>query len=257
MGKKIYKGDVAGVIPARWGSQRFPGKPIVPIAGKPLLQWVWEGASQSALLDTLVVATDDERIAQTVESFGGRAVMTRPDHPSGSDRVAEAVNALGDVEIVVNIQGDEPFIDPGLIDRLVEAMRKTGMDMATARAPITDVQDVNQPSVVKVVCDRNHKALYFSRSPIPYLREKSVEPGGDAPYYWRHIGIYAYTSRFLRELVQEPPCQLEQLEKLEQLRALDLGAGIYVVDTDEVSLGVDEPGDVQKAERALSKAGKI
>jgi len=239
---------VAGIIPARWASSRFPGKSLALIAGKPLVQRVWERAARAASLSVLAVATDDARIARAVEAFGGRAVMTRSDHPSGSDRVAEAVQGL-EAEVVVNIQGDEPLIDPALIDRLAGCFREPGWDMATAACPITDPRDEASPSVVKAVWDGSGKALYFSRLSIPFSRD------GDHPVTrWRHIGIYAYTVSFLNRLLASPPCPLEQIEKLEQLRALHLGGRIKVLETVAAGIGVDPPAAVAAAEAAIRRA---
>ncbi len=242
---------VVGVIPARWGSTRFPGKMLAELCGKPLVQWVFERASQARSLDSLVVATDDSRIQQAVEAFGGRVVMTRDDHPSGTDRVAEACDGL-DAQVVINIQGDEPLIDPVLIDSLADTMiRETGWDMATAAVPITDPVDVGDSSVVKVVCAGDGTALFFSRSAIPFDRDKSYtcEDG----LYLRHLGIYAYRREFLTTLVAEPPCLLERAERLEQLRALHLGGRIKVVETAFSGIGVDTPDDVPRAETAIKE----
>lgn len=246
---------VAGIIPARWGSTRFPGKMLAPLCGKPLLQWVWEQAAKAGQLDRLRVATDDERIVEAVAAFGGEAVMTRPDHPSGTDRLAEAVRGM-DVDAVINIQGDEPLIDPALIDELATEMRAgRAWDMVTAAEPIRDMSLVERPSVVKVVCDESGRALYFSRAPIPYIREKR---GGDTDdgLYLRHIGIYGYRRDFLERLVQTPPSRLEQAEKLEQLRALHIGARMKVIVTESLALSVDEPKDIPLAEEALRRAGR-
>ena len=245
---------VVGIIPARWGSTRFPGKILADIAGKPLIQWVWERASQASALSAVIVATDEQRIADVVADFGGTAVMTRADHPSGTDRIAEAVRDL-DAEAVINVQGDEPLIAPALIDELATVITGPDQwDMATAAARITDPAEVEQPSVVKVVCAADGKALYFSRSPIPHWREKNGDGSGE-PLYLRHIGIYAYRRAFLQHLVQTPPTMLEEAEKLEQLRALYLGARMKVLVTEHSALGVDEPGDVERAEQALKEAG--
>ncbi len=248
---------VIGVIPARWGSTRFPGKSLAPIAGKPLIQWVVERARQATRLDGLLVATDDERIRDAVSKMGVEAVLTRPDHPSGTDRIAEAVRGRA-ADVVINIQGDEPLIDPGLIDELADVMAKgRDWDMATAAAPISGEEEVRNPSVVKVVWDAEGRALYFSRSPIPHLREKDAGPTGSGPLYWRHIGIYAYRRTFLEELVGTPPCRLELAEKLEQLRALYLGCRMKVLQTKESGIGVDKPEDVAKVEAILNNPGSI
>lgn len=242
---------VVGVIPARWASTRLPGKALVPICGKPLIQWVMERVRLASRLDEVLVATDDERIRSVVVALGGQAVMTRVDHPSGTDRVAEAV-AGRDAGIVINIQGDEPLIDPGLINGLAEVMvAAKEWDMATAATPIQSVEELNKPSVVKVVSGEQGQALYFSRSVIPHVRD--VAPVGLV--HWRHVGIYAYRRAFLDRLVKAPPCVLEQTEKLEQLRALHLGARMKVVETREIGLGVDTPEDVVLAEAALKRAG--
>ncbi|TAN39212.1 MAG: 3-deoxy-manno-octulosonate cytidylyltransferase [Verrucomicrobia bacterium] len=247
--------DIIGVIPARWGSTRFPGKSLFPILGKPLLQWVVERARQAESLNRLLVATDDERIRAAAQKFGAEVVMTSPEHPSGTDRIAEAVRGLN-ADVVINIQGDEPLIDPALINALGQTLASdNSWDMATAATPIREERDRVASSVVKVVRARDGRALYFSRATIPFIREK--DSGGDAAanLYWRHIGIYAYRRTFLERLVQEAPCALEQAEKLEQLRALWLGCRMKVLETNDVGLGVDTPDDVPRAEQALRKAG--
>ena len=246
--------SVLGVIPARWGSTRFPGKSLAPVCGKPLIQWVVERARKAKRLTSLLVATDDERIRQAVLPLGIEVAMTRPDHPSGTDRIAEAV-AGRKADVVINIQGDEPMIDPGLIDRLAEAMAADpAWDMATAAAPIAAAGDLGNPAVVKVVWAKDGRALYFSRSVIPHLREKGSGGAGGEPLYWRHIGIYAYRRVFLDRLVKVPPCPLEEAEKLEQLRALWLGGRIKVLQAKEAGVGVDTPEDVARAEAALRHA---
>lgn len=238
-----------GVIPARWQSTRLPGKILVEIGGKPLIQWVLESASRAKRLDALLVATDDTRIADTVSALGYRAVMTSPTHPSGTDRVAEAV-AEETCDVVVNVQGDEPFIDAALIDALVGQMEMHAeWDMVTAAAPIRSEEEKANPSVVKVLWNKDHEALYFSRSTIPFVRDEAPEVD---VLHWRHIGIYGYRRAFLADLVAEPPCVLELSEKLEQLRALYLGARIGVVETNEVGIGIDTPEDVLEAERILA-----
>lgn len=248
---------VVGVIPTRWGSTRFPAKCVAMIAGKPMIQWVVERVSQAKCLDKVIVALDDERIANAVaalEMENVQIVMTRSDHPSGTDRIAEAV-ADEDADVVINIQGDEPLIDPALIDELAEQMLSgAGWDMATAATPMLSDEEVKDPSAVKVVFNRHGQALYFSRSAIPFIREPSESSAG---VYWRHIGIYAYQRSYLLGLVAEPPCALEKLEKLEQLRALDMGCRMYVLKTDDFGVGVDTPEDVPKAEAALAELGLI
>lgn len=242
-----------GVIPARYGSTRLPGKSLLPIAGKPLIQHVVERAGLAHRLDALVVATDDERIADAARAAGAEAVMTRPDHPSGTDRVAEAAEGLN-AEIVINIQGDEPLISPALIDELAELMQvDAGWDMATAATPLLNDGDLRNPSVVKVVCGEGGRALYFSRSPIPFIRDEGFESA--EPLYWWHVGIYAYRMEFLRRLVATPPSVLERAERLEQLRALHIGGRIAVLKTQERAAGVDTPEDVVRVERLLREGG--
>lgn len=243
--------QVVGVIPARWASTRLPGKALAMLCGKPLIQWVLERVRRAQRLDAVIVATDDERIRAAVARLGADAVMTRPDHPSGTDRVAEAVAGRA-AEVVINIQGDEPLIDPELINRLAEVMvKESGWEMATAATPIRSEDELRKASVVKVVTGAAGRALYFSRAVIPFVRDSRPDGLG----YWRHVGIYAYRRSFLDQLVRTPPCLLEQAEKLEQLRALHLGARMKVLETQEVSVGVDTPEDVAVAEAALRRAG--
>lgn len=242
---------VIGVIPSRWGSTRFPGKSLYPICGKPLVQWVVEAVKRARLLDDVVVATDDPRIAEAVRGFA-KVAMTRPDHPSGTDRVAEAAQANDD-DIVINIQGDEPLINPALIDALAERMKADpGWAMATAACPIRSMRDLEARTVVKVVLARDGGALYFSRLPIPCRRDG--EPDLGSGLYLRHLGIYAYRGAFLKRLVAESPCALEKTESLEQLRALYIGGRIAVIQTEELGVGVDTPEDVPVVEEILRRA---
>lgn len=239
------------MIPARWGSTRLPGKALAPICGKPLIQWVLERVSRARCLDEVMVATDDERIMEVVRRIGGVAVMTGKEHPSGTDRVAEAASR-SKAGVVINIQGDEPLIDPELIDRIGQVMVEgREWDMATAATPICGEDERRRPSVVKVVFGEDGRALYFSRAEIPFVRDAMPE----GLQYWRHVGIYAYRRGFLERVVKAPVCLLEQAEKLEQLRALHLGARMKVIQTREVGLGVDTPEDIPMAEAALRKAG--
>jgi 3-deoxy-manno-octulosonate cytidylyltransferase (CMP-KDO synthetase) len=242
---------IAGVIPSRWGSTRFPGKSLALISGKPMIQWVVERVKQAKKLSVVIVATDDQRIADCVNELGLEGVqvaMTRPDHPSGTDRIAEAVQGL-DIDAVINVQGDEPLIDPALIDELAGVIASGKWDMATAATPIHDETQIEDPSVVKALFNRHGQALYFSRSTIPHIREpEGVSKDG---IYWRHIGIYAYRRDYLLQLVSEPPCALENLEKLEQLRALDMGCRMKVIKTEDFGIGVDTPSDIAKAEARL------
>lgn len=219
------------------------------------MQWVCERAARASRLAEVCVATDDERIARAVTGFGFRAVMTSADHPSGTDRVAEAARAL-DADIVVNIQGDEPLIEPALIDKLTSAILEDDCwNMATAACPIHSEEEALRSSVCKVVLDASGGALYFSRHPIPFIRDPDRAPAGLTRL--RHIGIYLYRRDFLERLVSAPPCEIEQAESLEQLRALHIGGRIRVVITPQQSLGVDLPSDVAEVEAEMRARGLI
>jgi 3-deoxy-manno-octulosonate cytidylyltransferase (CMP-KDO synthetase) len=238
-----------GVIPARWNSTRFPGKSLALICGRPLIHWVIERASRAKALDKLIVATDDRRIAAAASALKVEAVMTSADHRSGTDRVAEAASKFA-AEIIVNIQGDEPLIDPALIDRLVKIMlAEKKWDMATAASPLESPSEAANPSICKVVFNAEGQALYFSRYPIPFIRDKTGTPAKNL--FWRHIGIYLYRKKFLAKFIAEPPCSLELAESLEQLRALHIGARIKVVQTKDCGIGIDTPADIAAAETAL------
>ena len=242
---------VIGVIPSRWGSTRFPGKPLTPILGKPLIQWVVAAVKRAKSLDRILVATDDERIRDAV---GGacEVAMTPSDLPSGTDRVAMAAKP-GPGDIVINIQGDEPLIAPELIDALAERMVKTGEEMATAVCPIKSIEQLNARTVVKCVLRADDSAVTFSRLPIPCRRDG--EPDLSSGLYWRHLGIYAYRGDFLNTLITTPPCAWEKTESLEQLRALWLGGRIGVIRCNEEGVGVDTPADVAIVEDLLRKQG--
>jgi 3-deoxy-manno-octulosonate cytidylyltransferase (CMP-KDO synthetase) len=248
-----------GVIPARYRSSRFPGKPLALIAGKTLVERVYERARGARRLSRLLVATDDERITRAVEAFGGEVLMTSPGHPSGTDRLAEVARLVSS-EFYVNIQGDEPMLDPGDIDALVECLEADPtIDMATLREPLPDPEAARDPHVTKVVCDEAGRALYFSRSVIPFDRsEAGGGPGldgaaGRGPRF-RHVGLYAYRARFLLEFASWPPGALERVEGLEQLRALERGRVIRVLPARGRYLGVDVPEDVEAVEKALAAA---
>ena len=251
---------VVGLIPARWGSTRFPGKPLHAIAGQPLLQHVWQRCQQARELDLVAVATDDDRIAAAAAGFGARVIMTRPEHPSGTDRCAEAAAALAGegVTHVINIQGDEPLIDPALIDQLAGLLRQQSeVAMVTAACRLTEASDIASEHVVKLVCDDHGRALYFSRSAIPFHRRHSFSPppaADPAPGYLRHLGIYGYRLDTLQTLVNLPPSPLEQAESLEQLRALSAGIPIHVVLTTHRSPGIDTPEQAAALEREFQLA---
>lgn len=243
---------IIGVIPARYASTRFPGKPLALIAGQPLIQRVVEQCRKAKLLSEVIVATDDARIADAAKNFC-RVEMTRADHPSGSDRIAE-VAAGCQCDAVVNIQGDEPLIDPLVIDVVAKAL--ADCEMSTAATPIKSPAEYDNPNVVKVVVNAAGRALYFSRRTIPYLREaasRSVSEQLAAFPFLKHLGIYGYRRETLLRLVKFPVSPLEHAEKLEQLRALENGIQIAVVKVDYDSVGVDVPADVGRVERLLKK----
>jgi 3-deoxy-manno-octulosonate cytidylyltransferase (CMP-KDO synthetase) len=236
------------VLPARYGSTRFPGKPLAVIAGRPLIEWVYRRALDIDGAGEVVVATDDRRIADAVASFGGRAVMTDPGHATGTDRVAEVVKTA-DYPLVVNLQGDEPIFDPSSVKKMVDLLLTSrDADITTACHPIESEGDLNDPNVVKVVIDTGGRALYFSRSPIP----NGTGPARRAAAY-RHVGIYAYRRESLLRFTKLEPSPLERAEKLEQLRALENGMVIRLVVTERPTLGVDVPDDVKKVEKELGR----
>ncbi len=239
-----------GIIPARYASTRFPGKPLFPIAGKPLLQHVWERCRRARSLDSVIIATDDMRIAQAAFAWGAEVALTSPHHASGTDRIAEVAKSARKFRYIVNIQGDEPLIDPRLIDRLVaklQADRRVGM--VTAAHPFDDPSEASSPHQVKVAIDRTGRALYFSRSAIPYLRNPKT-----AYKTLRHQGIYGFRRKMLLQLVQWKPSPLERVEALEQLRALENGVTVHVLLTKQGSPGVDTPKDAAALERKLARA---
>lgn len=241
-----------GVIPARYHSTRFPGKPLALIAGKTLVERVHERARAARRLARLLVATDDERIAAVVRGFGGEALLTSPRHPSGTDRLAEVARTVP-ADVYVNIQGDEPMLDPRDLDRLVERLDgDPGLDAATLAGPLEAADDAADPNIVKVVCDTGGRALYFSRSPVPYPRQ-GVRPGAPGPWR-RHVGLYAYRGPFLIEFASWPMTELERIEGLEQLRILEHGRVLAVLPALGHYHGVDTPADVLAVERALSHA---
>ena len=235
------------IIPARFASSRFPGKPLARQTGKFLIQHVVEQAQKSTLAKRVLVATDDDRIFNAVKSFGGHPVMTSPSHASGTDRIAEVIRRpeFAGVQTIVNVQGDEPEIDPALIDSLIRSVSSGRVHMATASAPFQHPADIQNPNQVKVVTDHHNLALYFSRAIVPYDRDRlSLGEGTPAPdLYRKHLGIYAYTRDALLTLSTTPVCDLERLEKLEQLRALFLGMKIAVLPTNHAPHGIDTPED--------------
>jgi 3-deoxy-manno-octulosonate cytidylyltransferase (CMP-KDO synthetase) len=245
---------IVGVIPARYASTRFPGKPLQLIAGQPLIRRVVERCRLASALAEVIVATDDLRIAEVARVFG-RVEMTRGGHPSGTDRIAEVMERL-DADAAVNIQGDEPLMDPAVIDAVADALARS--EMSTAATPLRDIADYENPNVVKVVTDAAGQALYFSRRTIPYLRDAHARalPEQVAAFpFLKHLGIYGYRRETLLRLVRLPVSPLEAAERLEQLRALEAGVRIAVVRVTHDSIGVDVPGDVERVERMLRAAG--
>ncbi len=243
---------IVGILPARWSSSRFPGKPVHLLAGKPLIQHVWERCQACSHLDDLLVATDDDRIRDTVLAFGGKVAMTSSGHPTGTDRIAEAARAIPAATHIINIQGDEPLIAPDLIDELAAALADNpDLPMVTAANELTDEESFHDPNVVKVVLDATGHALYFSRSPIPYLRTRPA-----SLRLLRHKGIYGYSRSFLERFVTWPPSPLESAESLEQLRALENGARIRVILTSDESIGLDTPAQATHIE-ALLRASSV
>ncbi len=236
---------VAAIIPARWASTRFPGKPLHLLAGKPMIQHVWERCQRCQPIDEVYVATDDERIANAARKFGAEVFLTSPSHPSGTDRVAAVATQLPHITHILNVQGDEPMVDVKLLHRLAQILRESPqVEMITAATPFPEFADPNNPHMVKVVVSQSDHALYFSRSAIPFHH--------GAPFQrLLHLGIYGFQRSFLLKFVSWKPSPLEKCEKLEQLRALENGAQIQVFITSHMSIGVDTPEDAQLVESAL------
>jgi len=230
-----------GIIPARYGSSRFPGKPLARILEKPMLQWVYEGARKSKLLSRVIIATDDVRIFEAALSFGAEVVMTSPDHASGTDRAAEVAANIR-ASVIINIQGDEPLIDGAMLDGLVAAFDDTSLPMASLMAKIPDVGLIDDPNIVKVVVDRENYALFFSRSPLPR---------GAMDFFFQHIGIYGYRKEFLLGFKALPPSRLERIERLEQLRVLEYGVRIKMIEIPRPTLSVDTPQDIISVEEFI------
>lgn len=247
--------EVIGVIPARFDSTRFKGKVLIKISGKPMIQHVWERAKQAKVLDDLIVACDNEAVFHAVQEFGGKAFMTAKEHACGTDRIVEVINPL-EVNIVINIQGDEPLVHPTMIDSLGRVlMEHKNLSMATLMKKISNPEEIENPNVVKVVPDKDSFALYFSRAAVPYPAENPVN---FAAIYYKHIGLYGYTKDFLFTYKNLPVSRLERTEKLEQLRVLEAGFKIKLVETKYETVGVDKPEDVSKVEAVLnSPAGHL
>jgi 3-deoxy-manno-octulosonate cytidylyltransferase (CMP-KDO synthetase) len=259
----LTKPKVIAVIPARWASSRFPGKPLAVIRGKPMIQWVVEQAGEASTVSEVIVATDDDRIMNTVKDFGGLAVMTSSEHLSGTDRVAEVAESR-DCEIIVNVQGDEPLIPPENIDRMVAPLvEDDAIKVSTLMIRIDSVKDLVNPDICKVVVDHCGNALYFSRAPIPFDRDGWTEDLKEGEGVWprdmemrsyKHIGLYAYRKSFLMEFPRLQVSQLEKIEKLEQLRILENGISIRVIETQKDSIGVDREEDLLEIENLLNQS---
>jgi len=234
------------VIPARYESTRLPAKPLIEINGKPIIQWVYEKASGSRLKDRIIIATDDERILKVALSFGAEAIMTSPACKSGTDRVYQAMEGQ-EGDIVINLQGDEPFIRADMVDTLFSAVERDNLNMATLCCPLKDESEINDPNTVKVVIDKDSFALYFSRAPIPFVRGQKRAP------LYKHIGIYGFERSFLEQFVFLGKSRLEDTESLEQLRVLENGYKIKVLTTQYSGFGIDTEADLERAKIALSK----
>ncbi len=242
--------DVIGLIPARYSSTRFEGKVLADILGKPMIQHVWERAKQSLLLEDLIIACDDERVAKLAQEFGAKVAMTAKGHISGSDRIIEVVNPI-DVKVVTNHQADEPLINPRMIDSVAQALLDNNkVSMATIMKKIDDPSELDDPNVVKVVVDKNNFALFFSRAVIPYHAKGSEIT---SPVHYKHIGLYGYTKDFLFTYKNMPVSNLEKIERLEQLRVLEEGFRIKVIETKYDTIGVDTPEDLEKVKLYLQK----
>ncbi|MFQ5952962.1 MAG: 3-deoxy-manno-octulosonate cytidylyltransferase [Candidatus Omnitrophota bacterium] len=254
---------IVAVIPARWDSTRFKGKVLADINKKPMVQYVWEKAKMAHEIDEVIVAVDKEKVFKAVESFGGKAVFTSPEQPSGTDRVAEAVNEI-DADVIVNVQADEPLIHPMMIDELAQVFEyERNVQMATLIKRIHKKEEITDPNIVKVVIDRKGFALYFSRNPVPFVQRSGAGGSESTPYaadlenvsgrYYKHIGLYAYTKDFLYTYTNLPKAALEVEERLEQLRVLEHGYKIRTIETRYDTVGVDTPEDLEKVKEILRR----
>lgn len=236
---------VLGIIPARFESSRFPGKPLIDINGKSMIRRVYEQASKSELISEVIVATDDSRIFDHVQGFGGQAIMTSEDHQNGTERCGEVIQKFDDIDVVINIQGDEPLIKPEQLDLVISLFDDPEVNIGTLVKPLNDPEEIRNPNRIKVVLDKKKDALYFSRSPIPYEKSKGI--------FHKHIGIYAWRLYILKELLALEPTELEKIESLEQLRWLENGYKIRTAETSIETPNIDTPEDIQAVLRALNQ----
>ena len=245
--------SVLAVIPARYASSRLPGKPLIEIAGRGMIQHVYERVARAALVERVIVATDDRRIAEYVTGFGGEAVMTSSSHISGTDRIAEVARSVPEASIIVNVQGDEPMIDPAIVDAMVKTLNGSDAVCSTPVARITSFRDLFDTNVVKVALREDRSPLYFSRSPIPCVRDRAAEEWLDLYPVVRHIGLYAYRRAALERFVAAPPSANEICEQLEQLRLLEMGLPMICVEVEYMGHAVDTPEDVMHVENLLTQ----
>ncbi len=242
-----------GIIPSRYQSTRFPGKPLIDIAGKTMIQRVYEQASKSSLLNEVIVATDDERIFDHVKSFGGNVMMTSAEHANGTLRCGEVIKNKTGFDVVINIQGDEPLVKPEQLDKLLELFHNPATEIATVVKRLYDSNDIENENRIKVVLDHQKNALYFSRSAIPFVQGKQTSHWPEAIHYFKHIGVYAWRTETLKKLLLLPPTELEKAESLEQLRWLYHGYKIATIETDAETPNIDTPEDVAAVIRALNE----
>jgi len=244
---------ILGIIPSRYESSRFPGKPLIDIAGKSMIQRVYEQSLKSNMINELVVATDDERIFKHVKSFGGNVMMTSSEHTSGTDRCGEVIQEYTGFDIVINIQGDEPLIRPEQLDELLMSFKNSDIKLATLVKEMTNIDDVLNPNRIKVVLDKENNGIYFSRSPIPYIANTETKEWMSKAKFWKHIGIYAWRSDILEKLIKLPKTDLEKHESLEQLRWIYNGYKIATVQTNIETPNIDVPEDLKKVLSLLKK----
>jgi 3-deoxy-manno-octulosonate cytidylyltransferase (CMP-KDO synthetase) len=241
------------VIPARLKSTRLPRKILLDLGGKPVIQRVYEACLKATLHHEIWIAADNDEVFNVCRQFTPNVIMTREDHPSGTDRIAEVIEKIA-CDLVVNVQGDEPFFDAGIIDRLITALQQSDAVMASVCAPVANIEELNNPNLVKVITDVNNNAIYFSRFAIPFLRDREVE---DVSVYKKHMGVYAYKASFLQEFITMPVSFLESTEKLEQLRAIENGYKIKMIEVKGIEKGIDTPADLKLARKKIKENGTV